>query len=138
MGKSGARHPEPPFNFVDAITLGARSNQRPEDLQPVLLAQSVELFDAVLHYDISSTIEIICQSPAFPLRLPRWEVGHKTKLRKNPGPSSSPALYEGGTFCRVAYHGRDEHPGEAGNRIGILTRRVGNRDSITDAPGQNA
>jgi hypothetical protein len=57
MGKSGARHLEPPLDVVHAIAFRPRADQQAEDLQPVLLAQGAELFDSPIHYDISSIIE---------------------------------------------------------------------------------
>ena len=59
MGKRRAWHLHSALDVVDAITLRPRTHKQPEDLEPVLLAKRVELFDVPFHYDLSSIIEII-------------------------------------------------------------------------------
>ena len=59
MGKSRARHLQPPLDIVDAIAVRSRADEETKYLQPVLLAQSVELIDALLHYVDSSIIEMM-------------------------------------------------------------------------------
>jgi hypothetical protein len=44
--------------LVDTFTLQTRADQQPKNPQPVFLSQSRELFDPLIHYYISSIIEI--------------------------------------------------------------------------------
>jgi hypothetical protein len=59
MGKSRARHFKASLDLVNALAVKAGPHQQAENLEAVFLAQGSELFDALIHSDISSIIELL-------------------------------------------------------------------------------
>jgi hypothetical protein len=59
MRKRGAGHFDPALYVLDALTLRSGADQEAEDLEPACLSQGIELFDVSIHYDLSSTIEML-------------------------------------------------------------------------------
>ena len=58
MGQRRARHLERALDLLDAFALKTSAHQQAENPQAIFLSQGGELFDASLHYDISSIIEL--------------------------------------------------------------------------------
>ncbi len=64
MGKRGAGHLEGALYVVDALALQAGADQQPKNPQSIFLSESTKLFNASIHYYISSIIEInLTQAP---------------------------------------------------------------------------